>query len=412
MSVRKGPSGVAAPLLVLALIAGSVLPAQGGSPFRFNLFANYDRQWLTWNRGSLWNPANMFSLPSDSARLFINPEARLAFNNVRVKLSPHLTVDDQGKVTTSLREAFATLAWGAFEVTAGKVLMKLGTGYMFTPISVITPSKALSDPEDTLRGQEGVTMVKADYFRESWSLSAMVFKKDDWRNIALFGYTSWKGLDIYGLLYYPEYRKLEAGLALAATVGQGLEIHAEAMLHRRAPALAHRVFEAMDPRVSYNDWPLVQPEDRLYPELLVGTNATIKDVSVIAEYYHRDWGLDEKAWANLKEYFAFNLARTSTPFSSPDIGSAMTILQAGSRGLGRDYIFARVAKNFGRTDISGIVFINLADLSLMAMADINFELADGIALFIRPLFFTGKPGSEFGSSFYSSMLQIGVIAVL
>jgi len=412
MFVRKGLTSVAAMPISLALIAGCVLPAQGSEPFHFNLFANYDRQWLTWNRDSLWNPGNLFSLPSDTARLFINPEARLALDNVRVRLSPYMRVDDQGGVTTGLREAFATLALGAFEVTAGKVLMKLGTGYMFTPISVITPSKALSDPEDTLRGQEGVTMVKADYFRESWSLSAMVFKKDNWRNAALFGYTSWKGLDIYGLLYYPEYRKLEAGLALAATVGQGLEIHAEAMFHRRAPALVHRVFEAMDPRVSYSDWPLIQPEDRLYPELLVGTNATIRGVSVIAEYYHRDWGLSGKAWDNLKDYFAYNLAQTTDPFHSLDIGSAMTILQAGTRGLMRDYLFARVAKNFGQTDLSGIVFANLADLSLMSLAELDFGLADGVALFIRPLFFSGRAGSEFGNAFYSSMLQVGFTLAL
>lgn len=399
-------------LLSWLILHSRLLASDAAKPFHFNLYSIYGHQWFTVNDGSIWNPGNLFAVADSEARLFLNPEARLTLDVLRLSLSPRLSLDRGGRARTGLREANATLALGRFELTAGKVLMKLGTGYMFTPISVITAAKAVSDPEDNLRGQEGVTMFKADYYRESWSLSAIVFKRENWHNLALFGYATIPGVDFYGLIYYPEYRKLEAGLAVATTVGQGLELHAEAMLRQRSPLLEHRVCRADNPRVSYGEWSLFQPEDRLYLEALLGVNATIKGVSVIAEYSHRDWGLTRRGFANLKDYFFYNLQRCPDPLQSMDIGSAMQVVQAGGRGLMRDYIFARIAKNIGKTDISAITFLNLADFSLMSMVDLNFELADGVAFFIRPIFFSGRPASEFGNSFYSSMVHIGFTAVL
>ena len=399
--------------LLMAFFGSMLLSAQSKTNFHFNLYASAGLQWFSVNRSSIWNPENYFSIPENENRLSLNPECRLSLNAIKASLSPYLTVDSQGKTKSYFREAKGTLTVGKFEATAGKALMKLGTGYMFTLISVITPAKTVVDPEDSLRSQQGVFMAKVDYYRESWSLSAIAFKKNNWRNFALFAYTSWKSFDLYGLLYYPEYRKLEGGLAVSATVGSGLEIHGEAMLHRRSPVLTHRVYAADDPLISYDEWPLYQPLDRLSPEFLCGGNLSLKgNVSLIGELYHRSWGLSKSAWNNLKSHFLFNMQKNASPFGSMNVGADMEILQAGSQGLMRDYFFARICKNLGKTDIAAIAFINLADRSLMLMADLNIELADGISMFIRPIFFTGKTGSEFAESFYSSMIQIGFTAVL
>jgi len=402
-------------LILLLLAAGPsvrLFASEEKKSVSLNLFSNYNHQWLTVNDASLWNPNALFPLPANEARLYLNPEGRYASGNIKFTLSPYLVVRRDWKKETGLREVRATWASGRFEWTIGKVLMKLGTGYMFTPISVFTPAKALDDPEDSLRGQEGVTMVKADYYRENWSLSAIVFKKNTWRNAALFAYSSWKGIDLYGLLYYPEYRKIEAGLALAASAGPGLEVHGEVMFRRRSPLLFHRIYGETNPRISYDYWPLYQPADRVFPEILAGINFSFQGVSLMAEYSHRSWGLTPKAWANLKTHFTYNLQKAGDGRISTDLNAGLQVVQTGRSGLMRDYLFVRAAGNFGRTDVSGIVFVNFADRSLMAVADLNIGLADGLAFFIRPIFFLGKNGAEFAESFYSGIIQVGLTANL
>lgn len=396
-------------LAILSMMLVRQAPAKG---LKFDIFANYSYDWQSLNADSLWNPGSLFLNTEKDSRLALNLEGKWNYKSIRALLSPLVTMDHEGHSEWKIREAAVTLSSGRFEFTAGRAIVKWGTGYMFTPIGIVTPEKQVSDPEDMLRSRTGGDLFKIDYYTENINLSAVVFKKNNWKNLALFAYGNVKGFDFYGILYYPEYKKLEFGLAVAATIGAGVEVHAEGMMHRRSPVLRHPVFAAENPQVTYVDPQLVQPEDGYYKEFLMGANITVKDINIIVEYYHNDWGL-KKVWLErLQGYFAYNMTRSENPLSMWNAASSLEILQQGRRGLSRDYLFLRAWKSFKNVDLSTIFFMNLADRSLLSLFELQYTLSDGISFYVQPLYFTGKTGSEFGENFYSGSMQLGIRVAL
>jgi len=220
----------------------AVLLSGEAKPLKFDFYGFYNYSWLSPRADSPWNPGQNFSLQTRDSTLLLQANGRLIIGKAKFQVSPLLRAAHDGTWEGRLREAVLNLNLSAFDLTAGKVLMKLGTGYMFTPISVITHKKQLADHEDSGHEQEGVWLVKADYYKENFSLSALVFKKNNWNNLVLFAYANVWRLDLYAILYYPEYRQLEFGLAAATTIGESVEIHGEFMMHRRSPVLSHRAF--------------------------------------------------------------------------------------------------------------------------------------------------------------------------
>jgi hypothetical protein len=381
-------------------------------PLKFDFYGYYNYSWLSPRADSPWNPNQGFNLKTRDSALLLQANGRLLIGKAKLQVSPLLRAAHDGTWEGRLREAALNLNLGAFDLTVGKVLMKLGTGYMFTPISVITPKKQLADPEDTGHEQEGVWMVKADYYRENFSLSALVFKKNNWNNLVLFAYTNVWRLDLYAILYYPEYHQLEFGLAAATTLGESVEIHGEFMMHRRSPVLSHRAFAVPGGNEIFTDWPLFQPADRFYPEALLGTNITVKGVNLIAEYYHADWGISRQDYRRLGGHFASSLALLPEPLAVMNLNADLEFLQSGSRGVMRDYFFIRLWKALKNVNLSALAFVNLADGSFLALAEASLPLADNVALYLRPIYFSGKNGTEYGDSFYASMLQLGLAVSL
>jgi hypothetical protein len=394
----------------MAILGLAVLLSGESRPLKFDFYGYYNYSWLSPRTESPWNPGRDFSLPASDSAFLLLANGRLLLGKAKIQVSPLLRAAHDGTWKGSLREAALNLNLGALDLTAGKVLMKLGTGYMFTPLSVITPKKQLADPEDASHEQEGVWMVKADFYRENFTLSAMVFKKNNWRNLALFAYASLWRLDLYAILYYPEYRRLEFGLAVATTLGESIEIHGEFMMHQRSPVLDHRAFAVPGGAEIFPEWPLFQPPDRCYPEILLGTNVTVKGVNLIAEYYHADWGISREDYRRLGGHFAASLALLPEPLAAMNLNADLEFLQSGSRGVMRDYLFARLWKALKNVNLSALAFVNLADGSFLALSEASFSLADGIALYLRPIYFSGKKGSEYGDSFYATMLQLGLQA--
>jgi hypothetical protein len=62
-------------------------------------------------------------------------------------------------------------------------------------------------------------------------------------------------------------------------------------------------------------------------------------------------------------------------------------------------------------DLSGILFMNLHDTSLVAVFSLDHRLMEGIYLYLKPGFFMGKNGSEFNESWYRHSLQLGIRGV-
>ncbi|MBN2345499.1 MAG: hypothetical protein JXO51_03850 [Candidatus Aminicenantes bacterium] len=393
--------------LAISILGLAALLAGAARPLKLDFYGHYGYSWLSPRKDSPWNPGPVHVLASCDSALLLQIDGRLRLGKAVFCASPQWRAAHDGTWKTGLREATLNVNLGNFDLTAGKTLIRMGTGYMFTPISVITPDKSLADPEDNGHEQEGVWLLKADYYRESFSLGALVFKKNNWSNLALFGYVDAGRVDLYAILFHPEYRKLEFGLAAAGTLGESVELHAEIMVRRRSPVLRHRAFSVPFGAALFPQWPLFQPPDRCYPEILLGANVTFKGVNVIAEYYHADWGITAEEYRRLQGHYAISLSELPGPLAQMNLAADLELLQAGSRGMMRDYFFARLWKALKGVSLTAVGFVNLSDGSFLSLVEASWFLSDGITLYIRPLYFSGSQGDEFGDSVYSAMLQAG-----
>jgi len=69
-----------------------------------------------------------------------------------------------------VKEAYAGLSAGDFDFTAGRRIVRWGTGYAFTPAGVLDPPRDPTNPTDRLNVNVGRDMVKADVVRGSQAL--------------------------------------------------------------------------------------------------------------------------------------------------------------------------------------------------------------------------------------------------
>jgi hypothetical protein len=397
-------------IFAAAFLMMTIFLAGAESPFKLDFYGHYKYSWLAMRADSLWNPSGIHDLAARDSALLLQTDGRLLLGKLRLRGLPLLRVKHDGGLEGRLREAVCNLNLGNFDLTAGKALIKLGTGYIFSPISVITPQKQLSDPEDSDHQQEGVWLVKADYYRENFSISAMVFRKGNWSNLAIFAFGNLGRLDLYAIVYYPENRKLEFGLAASGTAGESVELHGELMLRSRSPVLSHMAFSVPDGEELFVQWPLFQPPDRFYPELLLGTSITVGKVNLIAEYYHSGWGISRRDYRRLGKHFTHCLELLPDSLAGMNMAADLEFLQSVPQAVMSDYFFARACKTLPKASLSALTFLNLADGSFLVAAEASFSLFDNTALYLRPLLFSGKKGTQYGDSVYRGIVQTGFSA--
>lgn len=356
------------------------------------------------------NPGDYFKIPQTDSRFVLNPEGHVHFWKFNFLISPTVEANHQGKFKTRFRELNGNFSLGNFDLTVGRRLISLGTGYIYTPISVITPDLKISDPEDTERANKGVDLIKLDYSLENFSLSAIVFKKNNWQNYALFAYYGARHFDFYGILYYPDYKKLEYGFAFSFSAGQALELHSEIMFKQKVPYYRHKVYDVDNPEVTFTENPLYLPNERTYVESVVGGNLTLRNgTNIIFEYLHKDWGINRQEWEKLRLHYQYNFSHLEDELSQMNIQADQDLFtQQNQRGLFRDYLFLRFFKSFQKTDISLITYTNLRDWSTTFILRFEYQLSDGIYLYLSPMIFAGKNDSEFKDFWYDNIFQLGI----
>ena len=64
-----------------------------------------------------------------------------------------------------VKETYAGLSAGDFDFTAGRKIVRWGTGYAFTAAGVLDPPRDPTNPSDRLNVNQGRDMVKADWVR-------------------------------------------------------------------------------------------------------------------------------------------------------------------------------------------------------------------------------------------------------
>ena len=185
-------------------------------------------------------------LPSTLNRVLLEPSFAVRYRN-RYSLSTSLignTTTHYGTATQMLvREAYAGISAGDLDLTAGRKLVRWGTGYAFTAAGVLDPPRVATDPSDRLNLNEGRDMLKADLVHGkhaatlAWSTAALARRGSHMHDTVAFRYN----VLVFGFdsaMIAGSDRKGDSFGALTFTrvLGQAWEAHGE-MAWREHPAV-------------------------------------------------------------------------------------------------------------------------------------------------------------------------------
>jgi hypothetical protein len=305
------------------------------------------------------------SLPSTLNRVLLEPSFDLRYQN-RYTLSASLI----GATTTHfdtatqllVRETYAGISAGDFDLTAGRKMVRWGTGYAFTAAGVLDPPRIPTDPSDRLNLNEGRDMVKTDWvhgphaFSFAWSTAALARKGTHMRDTSAFRYNVLvHGFDTSLIAGNDRGGDSFGALTFTRVIGQAWEAHGE---------FAWREHEA----------------------LLVGGKYTMGNgVTFIGEFF--------------------------TPPNIPYFRD-VTISPAAGR---QHYAFLNASKTRLRElpgwkewDVSGSIVANLDDHSTTSVFDVSRWFGKHVSSYVHIEIPSGAKKSDYGAAPYSTATSAGI----
>jgi hypothetical protein len=146
--------------------------------------------------------------------------------------------------TLHVKETYAGLSLGDFDLMAGRKIVRWGTGYAFTAAGVLDPPRVATDPADRLNVHEGRDMVKADWVRGphalslAWSTSALANTEANLHDTTAFRYNVLvHGFDTSLIAGHDRGADTFGALTFTRVVGQAWEVHGEAAWRDREAVL-------------------------------------------------------------------------------------------------------------------------------------------------------------------------------
>jgi hypothetical protein len=144
-----------------------------------------------------------------------------------------------------VRETYAGLSAGDFDLTAGRKLVRWGTGYAFTAAGVLDPPRIPTDPTDRLNLNQGRDMLKLDWVHgphavtAAWSTAALAPAGSSARDTSAFRYNVLvHGFDTALIAGNDRGGDSFGALTFTRVVGQAWEFHGEAAWREQAAVLA------------------------------------------------------------------------------------------------------------------------------------------------------------------------------
>ncbi len=288
-----------------------------------------------------------------------------------------------------VKETYVSGSLGDWDFTAGKKILRWGTGYAFTPTGVLDPPRNPANPADRLNLNEGREMTEVNWVRgkhavtAAWAAAGLAERHRFYmRETAAFRYnTQVSGFDTS--LIYARYRGGAnfAGANFTRVLGSSVEIHGE--YARRSGS------EYVN--VPGESGPVLLTENRRNALLLGG------------KYTHRT-GI-----SGLFEFFTSSgLVAVNGLFSPPLGGPPLTER--------RSYAFARIGKSRLRElpgwkewDAGGMILANLSDGSQMLILDAERRLGNRLTAYAHATIPRGKKWrSEYGMIPYRAQFTIGL----
>lgn len=316
----------------------------------------------------------------DDATFYANPQPHVpsVLNQVLVEPSFDLRYRSRLTFSTSLigatttysdnftqlhvRESYADLSAGDFDLTAGRKLVRWGTGYAFTAAGVLDPPRVPTDPTDRLNLNQGRDMVKADYvigphaFTLAWSTAILAPAQAALHDTAAFRYNVLiHGFDTALIAGNDRGGDSFGGVTFTRVLGQAWELHGEGL------------------------W-------REHEAVLVGAKYVMRSgVTFIGEFYappnipyYRDAAISPLAG---RQHYAF--------------------IYAGKNRL-------RELPGWKEWNVSGSIVSNLDDHSYTGIFDVSRWFGNHFSAYIHAEVPVGSSHSDYGSAPFASANSAGV----
>lgn len=146
--------------------------------------------------------------------------------------------------TLRVKETYTTLSVGDFDFTAGRKMLRWGTGYAFTAAGVLDPPRDPTNPSDRLNTNQGRDMIKADWVRgphaltAAWSTAELAPPHANLRDTTAFRYNVLvRGFDTSLIVGHDRGSDTFGALTFTRVVGQAWEVHGEGAWREQAAAL-------------------------------------------------------------------------------------------------------------------------------------------------------------------------------
>lgn len=284
---------------------------------------------------------------------------RLTFSTSLIGLS---ATYDHTASTLRVKETYAGLSAGDFDISAGRKMVRWGTGYAFSAAGVLDPPRIPTNPSDRLNTNQGRDMIKADWVHGphaltlAWSTAALAPAHSTLRDTTAFRYNVLvRGFDTSLIAGNDRGGDTFGALTFTRVVGQAWEVHGEAVWREQAAAL-------------------------------IGAKCTLHSgVTFIGEFYtppstayFRD--LSISPLAGRQHYALFN---------------------AGKSRL-------RELPGWKEWDVSGSIVANLDDRSFVAVTDISRWFGTHFSSYVHIEIPHGSNTSDFGSARYDTATSAGV----
>jgi hypothetical protein len=284
---------------------------------------------------------------------------RLSFSTSIIGLST--TYSDTAS-TLRVKETYAGLSAGDFDFTAGRKMVRWGTGYAFTAAGALDPPRDPTNPTDRLNVNQGRDMIKVDYVHGphaltfAWSTAALAPASSTLRDTTAFRYNVLvRGFDTSLIAGSDRGGDSFGALTFTRVLGQAWEVHGEAVWREQAA-------------------------------VLIGAKCTLHSgVTFIGEFYtppntsyFRDMSVSPLA--GRQHYAFFNVGKTRL----------------------------RQLPGWKEWDVSGSVVANLDDRSFISVVDVSRWFGNHFSSYVHLEVPTGSKTSDYGSTPYSTSTSLGV----
>ncbi|MGA9464174.1 MAG: hypothetical protein WBV28_15380 [Terracidiphilus sp.] len=261
-----------------------------------------------------------------------------------------------------VKETYGSVSAGDFDFTAGRKMVRWGTGYAFTAAGVLDPPRNPNDPTDRLNLNEGRDLVKADWVHgahaitAAWSTAALAPAHSELRDTTAFRYNVLvHGFDTSLIAGNDRGGDSFGGVTFTGVLGQAWEVHGEGLWREQAA-------------------------------VLLGAKCTLHSgVTFLGEFYmppnipfYRDTSVS--ALAGRQHYGFFNVSKSRL----------------------------RERPRWKEWDLSGSLVTNLDDRSLTGVVDVNRWFGNHFSSYVHAEIPHGSKTSDYGAAPYAAATSIGI----